>query len=351
MIYALFCILLLEVGLRFLFSRPGIQGKLQANDNYSWQRSWVFRHHAAAPEIYYAFDRFHPTLGWMSQPNLRDVRVFQDKFLNTNGQGLRGRKDFALGKHPQKVRILFLGDSFTFGDEVSDDETFAEKVQTMLPEAETINMGVHGYGHDQMLLIFLEMGLRYRPDIVILGFLPADMERNVLRFRDFAKPMFAVRNGVLVLTNSPVRSPETILRWDWVRPRIIDALSMTLARFRTVSGRRELEEQKVTRLILDELVDAVFHSGAKLLFAYLPSGAEISSSDALLPGEAFLFKYCETNSRVGCFSVRPTFQKRIRAGARFDAPFHWSADGHQVVAEAVVDYLTAEKGMIERVRH
>jgi hypothetical protein len=50
-----------------------------------------------------------------------------------------------------------------------------------------INMGVHGYGHDQMLILFGEEGVKYEPDIVILGFLPLDMARNVLKFRDFAK--------------------------------------------------------------------------------------------------------------------------------------------------------------------
>jgi hypothetical protein len=42
---------------------------------------------------------------------------------------------------------LILGDSFTFGDEVSDNETYSYYLQQMLPHTEVINMGVHGYGH------------------------------------------------------------------------------------------------------------------------------------------------------------------------------------------------------------
>jgi hypothetical protein len=35
---------------------------------------------------------------------------------------------------------LILGDSFTFGDEVSDDETYSAHLQAMLPHTEIINM-------------------------------------------------------------------------------------------------------------------------------------------------------------------------------------------------------------------
>jgi hypothetical protein len=58
---------------------------------------------------------------------------------------------------------------------------------------EVLNLGVHGYGHDQMLLYLREEGLRYRPDVVLLGFVQIDMPRNQLSFRDYAKPRFGVR--------------------------------------------------------------------------------------------------------------------------------------------------------------
>jgi hypothetical protein len=152
--------------------------------------------------------------GWMPKPNLRDVKAFTDKILNTNSKGLRGKKDFPYSKTKDKLRILILGDSFTFGDEVSDDETYAYYLQEMLPHTEVINMGVHGYGHDQMLILFKEEGIKYRPDIVLLGFLPLDMSRNLLDFRDFAKPRFILERGELKLTGIPVPRPEEILKRD-----------------------------------------------------------------------------------------------------------------------------------------
>jgi len=51
---------------------------------------------------------------------------------------------------------------------VSDNETYSYYLQKMLPNAEIINMGVHGYGHDQMLIYLEEEGVKYKPDIFII---------------------------------------------------------------------------------------------------------------------------------------------------------------------------------------
>jgi hypothetical protein len=68
--------------------------------------------------------------------------------------------------------------SFTFGQEVGDDETWSCFLQNLLPGSEVINFGVQAYGHDQMLLYLQEEGIKYHPDIVILGFVSMDMRRQ-----------------------------------------------------------------------------------------------------------------------------------------------------------------------------
>src|SRR5262249_42635873 len=142
------------------------------------RRSWVHRHQNST-EIYYMFDTYNSTKGWLSRSNVTDAHVFNNKTLNTNSRGLRGKSGFSYGKSSNKSRIVILGDSFTFGDEVSDNETYAYYLQEMMPDVEIINMGVHGYGHDQMLIFFKEEGIKYNPDFIILGFLPMDMSRNL----------------------------------------------------------------------------------------------------------------------------------------------------------------------------
>ena len=76
---------------------------------------------------------------------------------------------------PDKNRILILGDSFTFGTNVSDEESYPYYLERLLPGTEVLNMGIEGYGHDQMLLYLKEEGLKYNPDIIIVGFLYCDI--------------------------------------------------------------------------------------------------------------------------------------------------------------------------------
>src|SRR5262249_1689918 len=160
-------------------------------DDTAWRLSFVRRHQSGeSPAIFYPFDVHHPTRGWAVRPGLSRARVFNNKVLSSNSQGLRGSSEHSYEKPPGTLRILTFGDSFTFGDEVSDNETWPYYLEKLLPGSEVINFGVHGYGHDQMLLYLQEEGIKYHPDIVILGFLPFDMKRNVVSFRDYAKPRF-----------------------------------------------------------------------------------------------------------------------------------------------------------------
>ena len=131
--YVGFLAFLFEGSARLAFSIPQIGKRLEANEDYTYLRNWVREHQKSGTATYYTFDMYDPSKGWIPKPNLRDVKAFNDKILNTNSKGLRGKKDFPYAKNKEKLRILILGDSFTFGDEVSDDETYSYYLQEMLP--------------------------------------------------------------------------------------------------------------------------------------------------------------------------------------------------------------------------
>ena len=232
-----------------------------------------------------------------------------------------------------------MGDSFTFGDEVSDNETYPHYLQQMLPHIEVINTGVHGYGHDQMLILYKEEGIKYEPDIVILGFVYRDMSRNLLLFRDYANPEFVVANKELKLTGSPVPSPEDVIKWDWARLRIFDITSMLVHRFKVKSGRTQKDMKGITAHILNEIIDVTDKIQAIPIFVYLPTGREISQNSRLTPGEEFLFTFCKTNGAARCFSARPGFSGKMVKGMKFRLRGHWGPLGHQTVAESIRRYL------------
>jgi hypothetical protein len=238
LLYALFVLLVCELSSRALLGLPLIRDPGRFHDELSWRRSWVSRHQRG-DEIRFGFDRYDPSTGWRLQPDLRDLNVFGGKILNTNSRGFRGREEYASGRQANKTRILVLGDSFTFGEGVSDTETYSHDLQELMPSAEVINMGVHGCGHDQILLLLKEEGPRYEPSIVMLGFVEHDMERNLVGFRDYAKPRFVVDRGTLTLVGSPVPRPEEILRSDWARPRLYDMWSIAAHEVRKWTGSAE----------------------------------------------------------------------------------------------------------------
>jgi hypothetical protein len=351
-LYLLSLAVLFEGSARLAFNLQWVTDGLWDYD-VGWRQSWLARHKSTGEKVYYKFDISDPTKGWISRPNLRNMLVFDNKILNTNSKGFRGTTDYSYKKQPGVTRILILGDSYTFGDEVSDDETYAHYLQKLLPDAEIMNLGVHGYGHDQMLILLQQEGVKYKPDIIILGFLPLDMERNMFGFRDFAKPMFVLREGELVLKGIPVPTPEDVIRWDWLRPRIFDVFSVLHHKIRMRLGLYEQEKIKTTTALLQEMIRTADSIGAVAVFVYLPSGGlggEINSEPQLGDGEKYLFSVCSANSTAECFSARPHFADKLSQGAIFrtGAEGHWDPASHQTVAEAIKDYLVQAGHMPEK---
>ncbi len=289
----------------------------------------------------YVQDTYHPRLGWFSIPGLRNLAVYDGKFLNTNSLGLRGTYEPQLKKTPGRTRILFFGDSFTFGDEVSDDETYCHYLQQALPQAEILNFGVHGYGHDQMLLLWREIGLKMDPDIVILGFVYRDSFRNLLSFRDFAKPKFEVDDKGLVLTNVPVPTPEVVLAAEPYRLALGDLADMLRLALSQTSGEHEQRARALTTEIVGEFVDSVRDSGAEPMVFYLPMPSELHR---YAKGEPVVVDFVEELSReiappITTFSTLPGFERALEEGRELKKHGHWSPLGNRIIADQIEDFL------------
>jgi hypothetical protein len=120
----------------------------------------AYRHHKLVPNSY-------------SRLEQRDFSYIQ----RVNNFGLRGR-DVVVPKPAGTYRILMLGDSFTMGKGVQDDETFPVLVEKALnervaqckgPSIEVVNGGVDSYA-PVLSLIELKRDLRpLTPDMVILN--------------------------------------------------------------------------------------------------------------------------------------------------------------------------------------
>ncbi|MBK7977095.1 MAG: SGNH/GDSL hydrolase family protein [Deltaproteobacteria bacterium] len=112
----------------------------------------------------------NPRLGWSPKPGSADVNV----------DGYRDRV-FPTAKPAGTFRIEVLGDPVTFGARVtSRDDTFAKVMERgldrLLGGVEVLNLGVPGYDTVQEVEPLRERGLRYSPDLVLLGVCLNDFE-------------------------------------------------------------------------------------------------------------------------------------------------------------------------------
>lgn len=117
--------------------------------------------------------------------------------FQTNGSGLRMDRDLPYEKPPGVLRVLALGDSHTNGYEVRQDETFSAVLETVLRDsgsnAEVINAGISGFGTAEQLVYLEQEGLRYEPDVVVVGFYGNDFADNI------KSGLFALEDGELVV--------------------------------------------------------------------------------------------------------------------------------------------------------
>jgi len=89
--------------------------------------------------------------------------------------------EHAIEKPPGVRRALFLGDSFTYGVGILLDDTYAKRTERGLTAArrepwESIVLAVPGIDSEQEERIFEDEGLRYSPDLVVLGYVLNDAE-------------------------------------------------------------------------------------------------------------------------------------------------------------------------------
>jgi lysophospholipase L1-like esterase len=150
-----------------------------------------------------------PKLYWRLKPNQDCFTKVDRQPVRINSQGTRGA-EFSVAKPAGTFRILSLGDSRTFGWGLAEEDTYSGRLGQLLKDfqganiefptsniqrpitaspltpsegerenlrrafgvskrVEVINAGVNAWSFAQMAVYFREFGLRYQPDLVVVG--------------------------------------------------------------------------------------------------------------------------------------------------------------------------------------
>jgi hypothetical protein len=152
-----FAFLIVEAGFRIVGYQQGIDYRLYLKELTNSDR---------LPRNLFRAD---PVFKARLVPNTQGLAVTSDFSVvyQINSKGLRDR-EYAYEKPKDKLRILTLGDSISFGEGVPYGERYADIPEQALDGIEIINASVPGWGLESELVYLAREGLRYDPDWVVV---------------------------------------------------------------------------------------------------------------------------------------------------------------------------------------
>lgn len=306
------------------------------------------------------FWRHDDRLGWANIPNQSGV-FSRDEFttrVTINSMGFRDveRDPDWKGPGPRPWRIAVLGDSFTWGHGVNDDEVFTRLLEQRLGNVQVWNLGVSGYSTDQELLLYQELGPRIRPDVVLLMVSRNDYASNTTSAQGgYDKPRFVERDGRFELTGVPVPVRglgEEALAWARRRSAFVNGLWL-LGADAGVSPDRPANRQvqaRTARYLFDRLREEAVRTGAAFAPVIVPSIAHVYFPQ-VLEGEAWddsVLKDWGKERGAPVLDLVPGFREAYRKTGRryhYRHDKHWNAAGHRLAAELLAGLL-ADRGLL-----
>jgi len=291
-----------------------------------------------------------PALGYVPRPNYRSAE------FNHDAGGMRVTDPPAgIAETPP---LLATGDSYTYGDEVADGETWPAALQRLV-KRRTINAGVNGYGLDQSVLRTEAVAPAIHPAAIVLSFVADDLTRAEMRHLWGAeKPYFALASdGSAVLRNVPVPdNPADRTHWSvWQRAfgwsMVIDTIASRLEKDGawSIGNVRAMPAgtgaklacplmQRLARLNLPTMVVAQYEPGVW------------STNVSYREEEHRLSQHvldCAKSAGFATFDTFDLLENAVNANGvkAIYVDQHPSAKGNELIATAIADAL-AKRGML-----
>ncbi len=305
-----------------------------------------------------AMYRLDPALGWAHAAEVDravEVEGGGTARFRTDARGLRATAH-PDERAPGRRRALFVGDSFTEGSQVDDEQLFTRRLERDLGGVECWNAGVGGYSTVQTLLALPAQLARWRPDLVVLQVYDNDLQDNLMPYYSGLGPRPYARvdgGAVRIEATAPHGAFERFLLpapgalWLYEHSALYRSLHKNLfvpAKWRELQAMEEGERgalpvadrRLAMQKLLADVAATVRAQGAALVVVAIPTRDEARAGACELHG--WLAAEC---SRLGApfVSTLPLLAREDVATTYFGKDIHLTARGHEVVAEALLPTL------------
>ncbi|MEJ2671460.1 MAG: GDSL-type esterase/lipase family protein [Deltaproteobacteria bacterium] len=247
----------------------------------------------------------NPQLGEIPVPGQHGARHLPGVFTFTysnNSLGWRGSREYPIAKQT-RYRLLFLGDSFTYGTGVDDDQTFAAQVEKILTadrvSVEVMNAGDPGKGTDYALKLFDTVGRKFHSDLTILCFFCNDFQDNaraeyynIDKRGELHPKAINCNQGALKKVLSKLPGYNWLISWsqaanlvkqtgvnllvNQARKNGPDAAAGLVVSYKKgPAGYSTRANRKLTKIYIARLNAAVIRNGGALMMFYLPTAQEV----------------------------------------------------------------------------
>jgi len=298
-------------------------------------------------------------LGWRHRPGAQDVWL--GEAVRINSKGLRG-EEIPYERTPGAHRILFLGDSVTFGDRLAaDEETLPARIATALSArvgrpVEAVNFGVSGYSQWQEAKFLRSEGIKYSPDIVIVTFVLNDVTEKLELTRfggtgegfQLAYTHASNLDRWLDKSNIALGIRAFVARRRFGSDVSAGARAAEQLTVRTLIDFPEREDVQrawaITFVELDEIVALCRERDLPLLVLLSPFAFQLDEPQRDAPQQEMI-RYAERNGLGYLDLLKPLSTDLSSAQRRPEFYFadsnHYTADGTRAVADFVLPLLLA----------
>jgi lysophospholipase L1-like esterase len=286
-----------------LFEPPPYPPRCSRPELYEAHSPYGYRLHPSQT-MHYDYPRYNP----------RRLTIVSNRF------GFRDTRD-PTTPH-EGPRIVVLGDSFAFGEGVEQAERFTNVLEQRQPGWRVDNLGMVGYGLDNMLRALEEVGVHAHPNIVLVCIYGDDLRRVRPHIAGigFEIPRYVLSDGQLASVPYP-------------RRRVWDALHV-VELGRRIHWKTTDSEARLNAALLERIVEVAREHGAQTGIVFLPAEQDLPVDQQR---RQWLSELAEAN---GCPFLDLT-EPILQAGraAFIERNFHYNAAGHQIVAEHLETFL------------